>query len=207
MQVRQQPQSKLWWARRRYPLGGKRREVRTLLRPSREAARLDGEHLAAGGDYATALAVKQRLQAAAEIENPRPAGDAALARRLWPRLVKWYAWFTRTQAGEVRGSFRWRGRDRNDRKLNAMTLSSGLDDYPRASTPSKAERHVDLHCWITYFARFLALLPDFEQRCVEIARHARLGARTLAPCPPASIAADASSRWSVQGARPRERAP
>ena len=57
------------------------------------------------------------------------------------------------------------------------------------------------------FARFLALLPDFEQRCVEIARHAGLGARTLAPCPPASIAADASSRWSVQGARPRERAP
>ena len=86
------------------------------------------------------------------------ATDAALARRLWPRLVKWYAWFTRTQAGEVRGSFRWRGRDRNDRKLNAMTLSSGLDDYPRASTPSKAERHVDLHCWITYFARFLGQL-------------------------------------------------
>jgi mannosyl-oligosaccharide glucosidase len=77
---------------------------------------------------------------------------------LWPRLVKWHAWFLRTQAGEVDGSFRWRGRDANDRRLNAMTLSSGLDDYPRASTVSNTERHVDLHSWVAFFTRLLARL-------------------------------------------------
>jgi mannosyl-oligosaccharide glucosidase len=86
------------------------------------------------------------------------ARTLAVLSELWPRLVKWHAWFLRTQAGEVDGSFRWRGRDANDRRLNAMTLSSGLDDYPRASTVSNIERHVDLHSWVAFFTRLLARL-------------------------------------------------
>ena len=57
-------------------------------------------------------------------------------RQMWPWLVNWHSWFLRTQSGELPDSFRWRGRDQNDQRLNAMTLSSGLDDYPRATTPS-----------------------------------------------------------------------
>ena len=83
-----------------------------------------------------------------------------LLRELWPHLVKWHKWFVRTQAGEQPHTFRWRGRDRNDQRLNAMTLSSGLDDYPRATTPSASERHVDLHCWMAFFTRLLAQLGE-----------------------------------------------
>ena len=83
-----------------------------------------------------------------------------MLRSLYPALVKWHRWFLRTQAGELPHSFRWRGRDAADKKLNAMTLSSGLDDYPRATVPTSAERHVDLHCWIAFFTRLLSRLAE-----------------------------------------------
>jgi mannosyl-oligosaccharide glucosidase len=70
--------------------------------------------------------------------------------RMYPALEEWFQWYLKTQQGDdVRHadgntyrSFRWRGRDPNDGKLNAMTLSCGLDDYPRASTVSDSERSV-----------------------------------------------------------------
>eukprot|EP00039_Didymoeca_costata_P014170 m.225893 g.225893 ORF g.225893 m.225893 type:complete len:785 (-) comp15963_c0_seq3:2189-4543(-) len=73
--------------------------------------------------------------------------DNELLHTLYPAAKKWMSWFISSQAG-LGGTFHWHGRDPNDGKLHPMTLSSGLDDYPRASHPTKFERHVDLFCWV-----------------------------------------------------------
>ena len=47
----------------------------------------------------------------------------------YPRLLAWFEWFKRTQAGPVPGSFRWRGREAAvewDTELNKKTFASGV---------------------------------------------------------------------------------
>ncbi|XP_056642689.1 uncharacterized protein LOC130449061 [Diorhabda sublineata] len=83
----------------------------------------------------------------------------SLLERLYPRLQAWYAWFNTTQKGDAPGSYRWRGRDAlTTRELNPKTLTSGLDDYPRASHPTDEERHIDLYCWMAIASKTMARL-------------------------------------------------
>ena len=80
-------------------------------------------------------------------------------RTLYPALRKHYLWFRRTQAGDLktwernakypREGYRWRG--------HTMThcLTSGLDDYPRATPPHTGELHVDLISWMSLMTRVM----------------------------------------------------
>ncbi|CAM9998696.1 unnamed protein product [Choristocarpus tenellus] len=79
--------------------------------------------------------------------------------QVYPLLEQWLHWLLITQrpggggrggdVGAPEGAFQWRGRDAGDDRLNALTLASGLDDFPRASHPSdSAEWHVDILCWL-----------------------------------------------------------
>lgn len=61
--------------------------------------------------------------------------------RMYPRLKLFYNWLKRIQRGPYEGTFQWQGRDTGNQdgleELNPRTLPSGLDDYPRATHPTK----------------------------------------------------------------------
>ncbi|XP_047967733.1 mannosyl-oligosaccharide glucosidase GCS1-like isoform X1 [Salvia hispanica] len=83
-------------------------------------------------------------------------------RRAFVRLDAWYKWFNTTQSGKDVGTYFWHGRDNvTTRELNPKSLSSGLDDYPRASHPSEDERHVDLRCWMHLAADCMSSISEF----------------------------------------------
>lgn len=78
---------------------------------------------------------------------------------MYPKLERWYKWLLSSQKGKKEGTFRWRGRNSTTQlELNAKTLASGLDDYPRASHPSTEEYHLDLRCWLAVCSRVMSRL-------------------------------------------------
>lgn len=82
----------------------------------------------------------------------------------FPFLERWYDWFAFTQRGSRQdgeaASMRWRGRHPDDSRLVANTLSSGLDDYPRASHPSPKEIHVDLLAWMAKSSEIMSRIAE-----------------------------------------------
>ncbi|KAK8010457.1 glycoside hydrolase family 63 protein [Apiospora arundinis] len=93
------------------------------------------------------------------------ATDLLSLEKLYPLFDKHYEWFRRTQAGNfsaaqyprpdgavVGEGYRWRGR------TPTHTLTSGLDDYPRASPPHPGELHLDALAWVGASAKALLQL-------------------------------------------------
>lgn len=80
------------------------------------------------------------------------------------RLDAWFKWFNISQSGKDPDSYFWHGRDNvTIRELNPKSLSSGLDDYPRASHPSEDERHLDLRCWMLLAADCLQTIVKLTE--------------------------------------------
>lgn len=85
---------------------------------------------------------------------------------LLSKTEQYYQWLKSSQSGKLPNSFRWRGRsvDIKSPEGYPLTLSSGLDDYPRSPTVSDDERHVDLHSWVAWAARAMAQACELDGR-------------------------------------------
>jgi mannosyl-oligosaccharide glucosidase len=110
------------------------------------------------------------------LTNPRLAHSYLTS--IYPALRRHYHWFRRTQKGLLKPygrhppsraeAYRWRGRTQDH------VLTSGLDDYPRAKPPHEGELHLDLLCWVGFFARTMGEISDFlglEEDRAEYAKH------------------------------------
>ncbi|KAL8644337.1 MAG: hypothetical protein Q9210_007304 [Variospora velana] len=81
-----------------------------------------------------------------------PARSTSFLKDIYPKLKTHYRWFCRTQSGSLNNyqlpgmalsqGYRWRGR------TPQHTLTSGLDDHPRAQPPHPEELHVDALSWV-----------------------------------------------------------
>ncbi|KAL5550400.1 hypothetical protein UlMin_000576 [Ulmus minor] len=101
--------------------------------------------------------------------------------RSFVRLEAWFQWFNTTQSGKEFSSYYWHGRDNStSRELNPKTLSSGLDDYPRASHPTADERHLDLRCWMLLAADCMRSIAELFEKEKESGKEYGTTAKLLA---------------------------
>lgn len=80
----------------------------------------------------------------------------------YEKLKLHYSWMRKSQKGRTVDAtwcpecdgFRWRGRTVDH------TLTSGLDDFPRANPPNDGELHVDLLAWMGLYAKTLGAIAE-----------------------------------------------
>jgi mannosyl-oligosaccharide glucosidase len=97
---------------------------------------------------------------------------------LYPLLQRNFDWYRRTQAGDIKTyereafsskeGYRWRGR------TPRHTLTSGLDDYPRAQPPHIGELHVDLLSWIGLMARNIQRIASYLGETEDATRYGKI---------------------------------
>jgi mannosyl-oligosaccharide glucosidase len=93
-------------------------------------------------------------------------------------LQRNFDWYRRTQAGDIKTyereafsskeGYRWRGR------TPRHTLTSGLDDYPRAQPPHIGELHVDLLSWIGLMARNIQRIASYLGETEDATRYGKI---------------------------------
>lgn len=106
------------------------------------------------------------------------AGDAGedaaqFSRDIFDQSMRYFTWLKKTQGGMKQNSYRWRGRSPDVKSPDGypLTLASGLDDYPRAESPSFEERHVDLHSWIAWASGVLSSISESAGKDATMLRH------------------------------------
>ncbi|WOH16634.1 hypothetical protein DCAR_0936192 [Daucus carota subsp. sativus] len=82
--------------------------------------------------------------------------------------------------GKETNTYFWHGRDSLIiHELNPKTLSSGFDDYPRASHPSEEERHLDLRCWMFLAADCMHSISELFAEKIELGKKYSLTSKLL----------------------------
>jgi len=107
-----------------------------------------------------------------------PSKISALMGEIYPLFARHHAWFRRTQAGNLTGvyarpegllpgeGYRWRGR------TPSLTLTSGLDDYPRADPPHPGELHIDALAWVATSAAAMRQVAEYLDQPSDAAMYA-----------------------------------